>query len=237
MKKQAFVNLTKKNLRLQFCFCLVNLTQIIQLLNIVYLPHDPENSDLYENKIMTMKQIYHTASNYSDGLDNKSLDSFAKWCSHKKLDFLQVNSKRKKAVEDDGKETKRTRSLYVLKDDYLGKSYSKYQNEWSLRYSFVDDVAYKIGNYLPLYQNYIKKLKEEGHTIIVYIRKSPGKELDDKRRQLLEAMNVKLKERSLVDVVFASPCCQASDPMESRDKKWHVLLDQLDVMGSAQGKS
>ncbi|KAG2192432.1 hypothetical protein INT46_000764 [Mucor plumbeus] len=183
-----------------------------------------------------MKQIYCTVLNYSDDLNYKNLNSFIKWCSYKKLDFLQVGTKRK-IVEGDDKKTARTRSLYVLKDDYLGKDPSKYLNKWPLRYSFVDDVAYKINNYLPSYQNYMKKLKEEGHTIIGYIRKSPGKEPDDRRRQLLEAMSLNLKERSLVDVVFASPCCQASDPMESRDKKQHALLDQIGAAGSTQGEA
>ncbi|KAG2212649.1 hypothetical protein INT47_000626 [Mucor saturninus] len=151
-------------------------------------------------------------------LDTKNLNSFTKWCSHKKLDFLQVGKKRKNDEVDDSK-TARTRSLYVLKDDYL------------------DDVAYKINSYLSSYQNYIKKLKEEGHTIIGYIRKSPGKEPDDRRCQLLKAMSLNIKERSLVDVVFASPCSQASDSMESRDKKQHALLDQIGVAGSTQGEA
>lgn len=183
-----------------------------------------------------MKQIYCTVLNYSDDLDAKNLNSFTKWCSHKKLDFLQVETKRK-IDEVDDKKTTRARSLYVLKDDYIGKDPSKYLDKWPLRYSFVDDVAYKISNYLSSYQNYIKNLKEEGHIIIGYIRKSPGKEPDDKRRQLLKAMSLNLKERSLVDVVFASPCSQASDPIESRDKKQHTLLDQIGVAGSTQGEA
>lgn len=36
---------------------------------------------------------------------------------------------------------------------------------------------------------------------------------------------------------FASPCSQASDPMESRDKKQHALLDQIGVAGSTQGEA
>lgn len=141
--------------------------------------------------------------------------SFIKWCSHKKLDFLQVGTKRE-TVEGDEEVTTRTRSLHVMKNEYL------------------DDVAYKINNYLPSYQNFIKKLKEEGHTIIGYMRKPPGKEPDDRRRKLLNSMSSNLKERSLVDVVFASPCSQASDPMESRDLKEHPLLNQIDAAGSTQ---
>lgn len=163
-------------------------------------------------------------------------NSFIKWCSHKKLDFLQVGTKRK-TVEGDEEVTTRTRSLHVMKNEYLGKDPSKCPHKWPLRYSFVDDVAYKINNYLPSYQNFIKKLKEEGHTIIGYIRKSPGKEPDDRRRKLLNSMSSNLKERSLVDVVFASPCSQASDPMESRDLKEHPLLNQIDAAGSTQGET
>ncbi|KAI7892940.1 uncharacterized protein EV154DRAFT_561857 [Mucor mucedo] len=206
--------------------CILNSAQIILLLNTVYLPHDPENSDLYENKVVAMKEIYCTALKYSDELDAKNLNSFMKWCSYRKLDFLQVETKRK-IDEVDDKKTTRTRSLYALKDDYLGKDPSKYLNKWPLRYSFVDDVADKINNYLPSYQSYIKKLKEEGYTIIGYIRKSPGKEPDDRRRQLLKTMSLNLKERSLVDVVFASPCSRASDPVQSRDQNQHPLLDQI----------
>ena len=59
--------------------------------------------------------------------------------------------KKRKIVEGDDKKTTRTRSLYVLKDDYLGKNSSKYLNKWPLRYSFGDDVAYKIDNHFPSY--------------------------------------------------------------------------------------
>jgi hypothetical protein len=48
-------------------------------------------------------------------------------------------------------------------------------------------------------------------------------------------MSSKLKERSLADVVFASPCCRASDPIERRDLKTNEEMEGLDVSGNVQG--
>lgn len=88
-----------------------------------------------------------------------------------------------------------------------------------------------------VYQNHIKVLKSDGYTIVGYIRKSPGSEVKETRHNLLQAMSLKLKERSLVDVVFASPCCRASDPIERRDQKSNEVMEGLDVTGNVQGKS
>ncbi|CEG68830.1 hypothetical protein RMATCC62417_05012 [Rhizopus microsporus] len=89
--------------------------------------------------------------------------------------------------------------------------------------------------FLPLYQNHIKILKDDGYTIIGYIRKSPGSEAKETRNNLLQAMSSKLKERSLVDVVLASPCCRAFDPIERRDLKTNEEMEGLDVSGNVQG--
>lgn len=57
--------------------------------------------------------------NYSDIFDKKNLNSFQTWCNDKNLEFLTVGTKRKKLTEDNGK-TQRTRSLFVLKENYHG---------------------------------------------------------------------------------------------------------------------
>ncbi|RCH78337.1 hypothetical protein CU097_001944, partial [Rhizopus azygosporus] len=77
-------------------------------------------------------------------------------------------------------------------------------------------------------------LKDDGYTIIGYIRKSPGSEAKETRNSLLQAMNSKLKKRSLVDVVFASPCCRASDPFKRRDLKTNEEMEEFDVSGNVQ---
>lgn len=101
---------------------------------------------------------------------------------------------------------------------------------------FIDDVVKKIAKHLPEYQQYIKSLKSDGYTIVGYIRKSPGSEPLAKRTKLLATMKTKLEERSLVDIVFASSCCRASDPFEKRDQKGDTISEKLDVAGNVQRK-
>jgi hypothetical protein len=47
----------------------------------------------------------------------------------------------------------------------------------------------------------------------------------------------RLRERSLVDEVFVSPCCSASDLISSRDvgRKSQLLKKLEDITGNAQG--
>ncbi|ORE00709.1 hypothetical protein BCV72DRAFT_107437 [Rhizopus microsporus var. microsporus] len=84
-------------------------------------------------------------------------------------------------------------------------------------YYFIDRVCSNIARYLPNYKEHIKKLKGDDFTVIGYARKSPGPENDEVRIRLLQAMVDRLYERSLVQTVFVSPCCKASDSMEARD--------------------
>ncbi|KAL4214816.1 hypothetical protein AB4K20DRAFT_1982890 [Rhizopus microsporus] len=94
-------------------------------------------------------------------------------------------------------------------------------------YTFIDDVK-KISQFLPVYQKHIKILKDGGFTIIGYIRKFPGSEAKETRNNLLRTMSSKLKERSLVDAVFASPCCHLLSFIIGKEK---VCLDTLDFVG------
>jgi hypothetical protein len=92
-------------------------------------------------------------------------------------------------------------------------------------------------DYLPDYQNYIKNLKEEGYNIVGYVRNSHGTEDKERRIRLLQIMCDRLKERSLVDHVFASVCCRASDPIVETDlTRDEESLAQLHVDGDIQGK-
>ncbi|ORX52664.1 hypothetical protein DM01DRAFT_1306345 [Hesseltinella vesiculosa] len=192
---------------------LTNVAQLIQFLNIVYLAHNPDNNEVYEYKDVTMKQVLNTVWNYCDLFDKKTLYSFGKWCSDQKLDFLLASTKRKSLGND---ESIRARPLYVMKAEYL------------------DDIATKLVQYLPQYQNYIRALKDDGYTLIGYIRKSPGPESTETRVNLLRSMCKSLEGRSLVDFVFASYSCRASDPIEERDTKPNEAMKQLNVSGHTQ---
>lgn len=73
-------------------------------------------------------------------------------------------------------------------------------------------------SYFEEYEEYIKSLKKEGYSVINYARKSKGKETEDNRIKLLQLMCNCLRNRSLVDCVFVSYSCNASDPLHSKDK-------------------
>jgi hypothetical protein len=69
----------------------------------------------------------------------------------------------------------------------------------------------KIVNYLPEYQKYVENLKKDVYNIIGCARKSRGGKEDN---QMCE----RLKQRSLVDNMFVSISCNASDPIVQRDE-------------------
>ncbi|KAI9267368.1 hypothetical protein BY458DRAFT_437347, partial [Sporodiniella umbellata] len=78
-------------------------------------------------------------------------------------------------------------------------------------------------------------LKENGHEIIGYIRKSTGEKDDSIRIRLLNQMSTNLKERSLVTKVFASVSCNANQPLLARDLKKNTdMLSKITADGDMQ---
>ncbi|ORX52022.1 hypothetical protein DM01DRAFT_1337010 [Hesseltinella vesiculosa] len=192
---------------------LQNQVQVAQFLNLTYLSCDPGNEEMFDRKDVTVNEVMDTAMKFSAFFDNYTINAFGQWCGRKKLDFLQVQSKR------GGKDGERitTRSLYVLKD------------------KFIHDAVYKITSYLPRYQNYVKSLKKEGYVIIGYARKSPSVDCKFTQKRCLQSMCDRLKERSLVDSIFVSNYCKAAEPLADRDmKKNEDILAQLNVAGDMQ---
>ncbi|KAI8142348.1 hypothetical protein BJV82DRAFT_516977, partial [Fennellomyces sp. T-0311] len=99
------------------------------------------------------------------------------------------------------------------------------------------EVTRRIVTLLPKYQEYIKDLQKNGHTIIEYIRKSKPKTEDDESRiKLLQRMSNKLRKRSLVQKVFASVSANASDSLFTRDLVKNGLLEKAEADGDMQGK-
>lgn len=84
----------------------------------VYLPYDPKNDELYECKVVSIGDILSTVWKYSEIFNDKNSNSFGKWCKSKNVNFLLSKPKRK--LNDHGKKSL-LRSLYVLKEDCLGK--------------------------------------------------------------------------------------------------------------------
>jgi hypothetical protein len=101
-------------------FVLANPVQLIQFLNMVYLSYDPNNTDVYDCKDISMKQILSTVWEYSDIFNDKNTVSFGKWCSNNNVELMKSKTKRK---YNGNKEKISTRSLYVLKQDYIGKEH------------------------------------------------------------------------------------------------------------------
>lgn len=78
---------------------------------------------------------------------------------------------------------------------------------------------------------FIKSLKEDGYFIVGYARKSTNV-------RLINQMCKNLKERSLVNKVFASVSCNADEELLTRDKKRREdLLSQINADGDMQGKN
>lgn len=188
--------------------------QVVQFLNAVYNSRDPSNSEVYTRQDVTMKQILNVVWRYTNLYDDKSLFSFAKWCNHQQLDFLNASTKRRKS---DSGDRQSVRSLFVLKSSYH------------------PDVVKNIPTVLPRHQNEIQELKAAHYTVIGYARKSNTPDTLENRVGLLRSMCAHLKERSLVDEVYVSACYQASDPIIHRDQQKHPALEQLnDATGDMQ---
>ncbi|KAG2233631.1 hypothetical protein INT48_008421 [Thamnidium elegans] len=122
-------------------------------------------------------------------------------------------------MEKDGQKV-RFRALNVLDDKYH------------------DQIAKKISSTLEDHKTYMKKLKNEGFHIIGYCRKSDLKK-ERNLQNLLQQMVVNLYKRSLVDSVFASPCCNSNVPFSKRDLNGKTMIFSAlqNIHGDSKGKS
>lgn len=96
-----------------------NQRQLIQYLNKkVYQSGQPMDSGdmlLYEQKQMTMKQVYSETVLMTDLLNEKTARSFSTWCGTAKLDLTLADQTHKMQKTDDSKTKIRYRFLWVLK--------------------------------------------------------------------------------------------------------------------------
>ncbi|CAO3626028.1 unnamed protein product [Mucor hiemalis] len=142
----------------------------------------------------TMYQILTYVWKHSHLLDEKSSVSFGRWCSGKKIDFLNVIPKQRKA--DDG-QTPFVRPLYVLKERYFC-TYSR---------------LLSLFNYFHI----LIRCEIEGLTVVGYARKSRTDKSEDTRTRLMNTMCENSKTRSMVDKIFVSCKSDANEPIASRD--------------------
>lgn len=90
-----------------------NQQHIIELLNTCFLPYDPGNNQVYEQRNVTNGDIVSTLCQYTEIFNDESVTSFGNWCSTKKVDFLTCKPKRKHNTNNP---MISVRSLYVLKE-------------------------------------------------------------------------------------------------------------------------
>ncbi|KAI7851227.1 hypothetical protein BDC45DRAFT_445834 [Circinella umbellata] len=92
-----------------------SISQVVHYLNEVFLSYNPYNDEVYEYRECTLDMIIEVARRHTTIFDDKNLIGFSKWCSAKNIHFMSVNQKRK------GDDFSRSRSLYVLKEKFMGK--------------------------------------------------------------------------------------------------------------------
>ncbi|KAF7720561.1 hypothetical protein EC973_007491 [Apophysomyces ossiformis] len=177
---------------------LKNHRQVIDYMNQVYLPRTPPDQKLFENKLMSMKEIYSEIALITDLFDDKSVKSFSTWCGMAKLDFVSVEPQRKYQKNEQTKT--RCRLLWVLKKERR------------------ESIANKVLNVGRAHKARIEDLKKDGYQVLGYVRKSPGKEDASTRFRLLASMVDRLINGSSVDMVFASYSSTSKEPIASRDR-------------------
>ncbi|KAI9248992.1 hypothetical protein EDC94DRAFT_624608 [Helicostylum pulchrum] len=96
-----------------------------------------------------------------------------------------------------------------------------------LKINILKDIVYTCAEY----QSHIRKLKEEGYTVIGYCRKSrSATETIDKKILSLQEQIGKLKTRSLVDKVYVSVNCDSKESIMKRDLKNNSSTLELKVL-------
>lgn len=162
-----------------------------------------------------MSDILAYVWKYSYLLQDKNPIGFGRWCSGKGIDLIEVTVKR---IKVDEAVTISVRSLYVLKEKYIGKIPDFFFICIHLIIQYViANVIQFIVEQLPLHQQTIQSFKNDGYSVIGYVRKLRTKESDETRLNLLNIMCKKLKMRSMVEKVFVSFKTGSNDPIMDRD--------------------
>ncbi|KAI9253629.1 hypothetical protein BY458DRAFT_443143 [Sporodiniella umbellata] len=97
---------------------LVSKAQVVNFLNIVFLPVDPFNEEVYNCKQVEMEEILSFIQKYSRLFNKTNVNSLGKWLKSAKVNLTDSSSKR---IYCSTGEKVQVRNLYVLKDEYLGK--------------------------------------------------------------------------------------------------------------------
>jgi hypothetical protein len=95
----------------------------MNFLNAAYLPVNPYNEQVYEYQSLTMNDILTVVWKHTDIVNEKTAQDFSKWCGNKKLNLMKATTKRR---FNEIQQKTSIRSLYVLKNEFFGKTYCIY---------------------------------------------------------------------------------------------------------------
>lgn len=68
--------------------------QLVQFINNIYCAEDPKNHEVYEMRLVTTQEIFDTVNKYTTIFANRTFLAFARWCSIKRMLFLQAKESR-----------------------------------------------------------------------------------------------------------------------------------------------
>ncbi|KAI9281015.1 hypothetical protein BY458DRAFT_430188 [Sporodiniella umbellata] len=93
-------------------------THMIQFINAAFCVNEMPNNPAYTQEDITSKDIFTSILPYTDIFNDKTVLGFTQWCRTNKVEFisLPIARKRKHGVNT------RTRKLYILKKEYIGKA-------------------------------------------------------------------------------------------------------------------
>ncbi|CAO3694549.1 unnamed protein product [Rhizopus stolonifer] len=97
--------------------CLATKAQVADFLNIVFLPIELFNKEVYNCKQVEAKEIFSFVRKYTSLFGKQNISNFGKCLKSAKESLTDSPVKR----TSNGTEKVQVRNLYVLKDEYLGK--------------------------------------------------------------------------------------------------------------------
>lgn len=206
----------------------------MQFLNTCFLPNDPGNDQLYEEKNVTNGEIFSTLLQHTEIFNDKNVMSFGNWCPSKIVAFLMCKPKMKRYTNN---AMISFRSPYILKEEYFSKTGWKCVPRIQMRrinfffwnFSRNREKDCSIPNWIPDRDSKFLEAR-----IQKKVRRSRRPWNTD---QIIESHVLTVKR-----TIVSRPCVcllysQANDSLAERDMKHKdELLAQLSVEGNTQGK-
>ncbi|KAI9282227.1 hypothetical protein BY458DRAFT_543946 [Sporodiniella umbellata] len=194
----------------------LNTTQSAQFLNTIFMPTQPVNSEMYERKDILSTDMLEIAKAISEPLKTIQIRGFGSWCLRKDVYFIRSASSK---TYIDG--IPRTfRSLYVLKEKYLGPK--------------LDEIH---GSFLES-QQYTQDLLKDDYKVIGAARSLLEDESTQRKLINIAMKGAEAKLRMGLNSVFTDYSFLSETEMEEEPWKYTRTKGCLkDLISETQGKS